>query len=70
LHVTTLVASAGLMKIEQSGPAVYKLMRHGSVDSYLGHISEAELRDLYDVAGDLLTYIDNAQPEPTLEQAS
>lgn len=70
-HVERVVASSGLMKIEESESAgFYKLMRHGNVDTYLGHLTDAEMRDLFDVIGDLLTYIDTAQPEPMLEQAS
>lgn len=58
-----IVASSGLIKLEECELAgLYKLMRSGDVDSYLGHLRVDEIRDLYDVAGDLLTFLDTAQP--------
>lgn len=69
LTVKTVVASAGLIKIEQATDTSFKLMRHGSVDSYLGHLTEQELRDLHEVSGDLIAFIDHAAEQP-LEQAS
>lgn len=62
-HVQRVVASSGLMRVEESeNPGHYKLMRAGTIDSYLGHATEAEVRDLFDVLGDLITYLDTEQP--------
>lgn len=61
-HVQLLVASSGSMRVEQSATYVFKVMRAGTVDNYLGHVTERELRDLFDVFGDLITYLDTAQP--------
>ena len=69
LQVVTLVSAGGTMKVEQAGPHSYKVMRHGSVDSYIGHLSEQELRDLHEVAGDLLEFLDCAA-EHTLDVAN
>jgi hypothetical protein len=69
LQVVTLVSTGGTMKIEQAGPHSYKVMRSGNVDSYIAHLSDQELRDLYEVAGDLIEFLDCAA-EHTLDVAN
>jgi hypothetical protein len=66
---STLVSAAGLMCVEQAGPHSYKVMRSGDVDKYVAHLSLGELRDLVEVAQDLLAYLDDTAEQP-LEQAS
>jgi hypothetical protein len=68
LQRTTLVSAAGLMCIEQAGPHSYKVMRSGDVDKYVAHLSLGELRDLVEVAGDLLEFLDCvAEHQPVSE---
>ena len=67
-HLTRIVASSGLIRLEESElSGVYKLMRTGNVDSYLGHLRVDELRDLVSVASELVTFLDTGQ---SLEEAS
>lgn len=62
-HVQLLVANNGSMRLEQVSEHVFKVLRAGTVDTYLGHITTTEARDLFDTLGDLLTYLDTAQPD-------
>lgn len=71
----SVVASSGAIRIvpipdhelahpELSSGRVFRVIKHeGQQARFMFTIGLTELRDLYDAAGDLITYFDTAQPD-------
>ena len=58
-----IVAHCGRMRlVETELPGHYTLMRAGNIDSFLGQIDNQEMRDMFELFGDVITYLDTAQP--------
>jgi len=58
-NVTRVVASCGTIRVQQTElEVVYKLMRRHDGEHYLCTLCEAEIRDLAEIANDLVRYWD------------